>query len=91
MDARSELASMDRNSLKTAQAELQERIRELLGPQTPGISGIGAGRDASGNGLGLTVLVNSAGRTADVLAHALPPSIGGFPVRISRRGSGFLG
>lgn len=81
---------MDRKGLASAQAQLQETIRTVLGPKTPGVSGVGAGLDASGTGLGLTVLVSSAGKTADVLSNALPPSIGGFPVRISRRGAGFL-
>ena len=82
---------MDTDGLKSAQALLQQTLQELLGPKTPGVSGVGAGLDASGTGLGLTVLVNSPGKAADLLSHSLPETIGGFPVRVSRRGSGFLG
>jgi hypothetical protein len=82
---------MNRKGLKLAQAELQETIRKVLGPESPGVSGVGAGLDDSGSGFGLTVLVSSPGETAKVLADNLPVSIGGFPIRISRRGPGFLG
>ena len=82
---------MDRAAPDAARAELRSAVRGVLGAGSPGVSGVGVGLDGPGLGLCLTVLVDGLPAVSDALARALPDTVGGFPVRTSRRGAGFPG
>jgi hypothetical protein len=81
---------MTRSELKEARGELMRRLEGVLGPETPGVSGVGVGLDPSGDTFSLTVLFNGVDRAFQMLEKALPATIRGLPVHVSQRGTGRL-
>lgn len=78
------------NKAASAQRTLKAALESLFGPQLSGVSGYGAGLDHVTRKLSLQVNVDSA-RSAERAASALPRTIEGLPVKISRRGPAKVG
>ncbi len=73
-----------RQSIEYAQATLRSLLEELLGPDLPGVSAFGARLDHATHQMALDVMVDNQ-FTAE-RAAALPKTIQGLPVKISRSG-----
>ena len=70
--------------IKTAQDALRSHLEKLFGPDLDGVHGFGAGLDNVTRKMALKVIVDNPSNMER--ASALPKTIRGLPVRISRRG-----
>jgi hypothetical protein len=72
------------NDIKIAQDALRLHLEDLFGPDLVGVQGFGAGLDNVTREMALKVIVDN--QLNMKRASALPKTIQGLPVRISRRG-----
>ena len=72
------------HDLKVAQDALRVHLQNLFGPDLAGVQGFGAGLDNVTREMALKVIVDTQSNMRRALA--LPKTIQGLPVRISRRG-----
>ncbi len=73
------------SKIEIAQAALRSHLEDLFGPDLVGISGFGAGLDNVTHKMALKVFVDNLSNMNR--AAALPKTIQGLPVQVSRRGA----